>query len=180
MKRTLIPALLALLAVVLAAGCGGGGGNEENASGTTQATVTDTTPATRTDLTETETTATETQATDTNGTDFASSANCREFAQLAAKLQTSFSGSGSDLEETKKLLDAFADKAPQEIRDDFRVIADYWTKIVEVLKGVNLQSGKPPSPEVLKKLQKVQNDIDQAKLQRASQNISNWATNNCR
>jgi pyruvate/2-oxoglutarate dehydrogenase complex dihydrolipoamide acyltransferase (E2) component len=174
MKRTLIPALLALLAVVLAAGCGGGG-SKENASGTTEATVTATTPATPTEVTETETTATE-----TTGTNFASTANCREFAELAAKLQTSFSGTGGDLEETKKLLDAYAEKAPEEIRDDFRVIADYWTKIVEVLKGVNLQSGTPPSPEVLKKLQKVQNEIDQAKLQRANQNISNWANKNCR
>jgi hypothetical protein len=183
MRRTRIPALLlvllVLLAVVVAAGCGGGG-SDENASGTTEATVTETTPATRTDLTDTDTTATETTATDTDGTDFATSENCREFAQLASKLQTSLTGTGSDLEDTKKLLDEFADKAPEEIRDDFRVIAEYWTKIVEALKGVDLQSGQPPSPEALQKLQDVQNEIDQARLQQASTNIANWANENCR
>jgi hypothetical protein len=169
MRRTLIPVLLlALVAAVLAAGCGGGG--NEKAS--------DTEPAI-TETTETETEATETEAT-TNVDDFASSKNCREFAELSAKLQNAFSGTGSDLEETKKLLDAYAEKAPEEIRDDFRVIANFWAKMVDALEGVDLQSGTPPSPEALERLQKVQTEIDQQRLQQASQNISNWVQKNCR
>jgi hypothetical protein len=182
MRRTLIPALLlALLAIVLAAGCGGGG--SENTADTEPAT-TETLDRT---ATETETTATETEATETEATDtdadvdeFASSKNCREFAQLTATLERAFSGADTDLERTKKLLDAYAEKAPEEIRDDFRVYADYWSKIVEALRGVDLQAGQPPSPEVLQRLQQVQTEIDPMRLQQAGQNIANWAQRNCR
>jgi hypothetical protein len=173
--------------VFAAAGCGG---DDESASGDT--TITETTTTEDTETTETETTETETTETETTededtdttetsalGDDFATSENCREFAEIGSRLSEAFTGTGAgDLDEAS---DAFAEltaAAPAEIKDDFQVIADAYNKLADALQGVDLSSTNP-DPQALAKLTQISQELDQAKLTQASTNIATWAQENC-
>jgi len=104
----------------------------------------------------------------------------RELVELGSKLTQALGGTaGDDIETTKRFLKEFADRAPEEIRDDFKVIADAYAKIIDALGGLNLKPGETPSPEAILKLQQIGNEIDQARLQQASENIQRWANENC-
>jgi hypothetical protein len=86
---------------------------------------------------------------------------------------------GSETEEAAEALENFADEAPEEIRDDFGVLADAYSKIAEALEGVDLTSGETPPPDVLEKLQQLSSEIDTARVTEASNNISAWTQENC-
>jgi hypothetical protein len=168
-------ALAAVGALLLAAAACGGGGNKSAAQ--TQAAATTTQETATTDTTATEPATTQ---TDTSAPDFASAANCREFAALGAKVSQALGGAGgSNIQNTKQLMNEFADKAPGEIRDDFKVIADAYGKIADALKDVNLKPGAQPSAEAIAKLQKLGQEIDQPRLQKANTNITAWVQKNC-
>jgi hypothetical protein len=168
--------------VFAAAGCGG---DDESASGDTTTTETTTTEDTETtETTTTETTETEdTDTTDTTETgdlgDFATSENCAEFAEIGSRISEAFTGTGAgDLDEAS---DAFAEltaAAPDEIKDDFQVIADAYNKLADALQGVDITSTNP-DPEALAKLTQISQELDQAALTTASTNISTWAQENC-
>jgi hypothetical protein len=189
MARRLVPLLVIASFALLVFAFAGCGGDDESASGdttTTETTTTDT-ETTETETTETETTETETtedEDTDTTetsalGDDFATSENCREFAEVGSRLSEAFTGAGStDLDEAS---DAFAEltaAAPDEIKDDFQVIADAYNKLADALQGVDLSSTNP-DPQALAKLTQISQELDQAKLTQASTNISKWAQENC-
>ncbi len=193
MARRLVPLLVIASFALLVFAFAGCGGDDNGASGdttttettTTETTTTeDTTTDTETTETETETTTTEDEDTDTTetsalGDDFATSENCREFAEVGSRLSEAFTGAGStDLDEAS---DAFAEltaSAPAEIKDDFQVIADAYNKLADALQGVDLSSTNP-DPQALAKLAQASQELDQAKLTQASTNISTWAQENC-
>jgi len=169
----------------------------------TTATETDTeetteteTDATETDAmaTDTDATATQTDATDTDmaGTTsdedsstvdtsaVASADDCRDLGNLSTELGNAFGGTpSSDTKKYAEFMQAFADRAPEEIRDDFQVIADFYEKWVDAMGDADFSSGKTPTPEQLSKLMDVVKNIDQAKLTAASTNIATWVTQNC-
>jgi hypothetical protein len=203
MRRTSIAVLGTMLIAALAlvaAGCGGGGKKTAattttaaatteaaaTAAATTEAATTEaaTTEATTTEAATTEAATTEAATTETTATSdlakIASAANCKELADLGQKFSSAFSGaaSGQDLKKQAELLKEFADKTPEDIRPAFQVVADYFTKLVGVVG--NIKSGQTPDPETLAKLQKLSTEVDSAKLQQASQNITAWVTKNCR
>jgi hypothetical protein len=184
----LVLTLIAALALV-AAGCGGGSKN--TAATTTEATTTEaatteaaTTEATTTEAVTTEATTTEaatTEATTTTGlSGLASTGNCRELTNLAKKYQTAFSGAGqgADLKKAAAAMQEFAKKAPGDIKADFQVVADYFSKIAEATGS--LKPGKTPDAATAAKLQKLATEIDQTKLTQASQNITAWVQKNCK
>lgn len=159
--------VLAVL-VLVAAGCGGG---KKNTAATTAPATT--APAT----TEAATT---TAATSTSGLPgIASAANCKELADLGAKFSQAIGGS-ADSQDTKKvaqLLQEFAAKTPPDIRPDFKVVADAFSKIADAVG--NDTAGATPDATMLAKLQQLASEIDTAKLTQASQNISAWVQKNC-
>ena len=53
----------------------------------------------------------------------------------------------------KTAFDEHAAAAPEEIKDDLQVIADYLAKVADALEGLDFPSGQPPSPEALAKSQ---------------------------
>ncbi len=187
-KLVLVLALTLLAATVLAAsGCGGG---KKNAAATEAATTTEAaaTEAAATETSTTEETTTHATATETSTTEetttsaasgIASAKNCKDFADLGQKFSNAFGGSasGSDLKKQASLFQEFADKAPSEIRSDFKTLADYFSKIAEV--AGNIKVGQTPDAATIAKLQKLSTGIDQAKLTQASQHIAAWATKNC-
>lgn len=184
MRRTWIRAsALIVLAVLLlvAAGCGGGG----KKSAATTAAAPATTEAMTTEAMTTEAATTEamtTQAATTKAPDLsglASSANCKQLANLGAKYSQAFSGAANanDLKRTGQLLEEFASKTPSDIRPDFKVVADAYSKVAGVIG--NLKPGTVPDAATLAKLQKAVAGLDQAKLTQASQHIATWVTQNC-
>ena len=157
--------LLAAFALV-AAGCGGDDGGDSASSDTT---------VVETDATETET---ETD-TDTDSGGGVLEGECAEFAGLSAKLSQALGGTSGDLESATGVFDELADQVPDEIRDDYEVLAENFSKLAEALKDVDLSAGATPSPEDLAKIQEVTQSLDSAEVQEASQNIEAWASENC-
>jgi hypothetical protein len=169
-------ALVALAALTLAAaGCGGGG---KNGSGTTA-------PPATTSTTATATRATTTRATTTAGSTassfagIASAADCRSLVGLSEKFASAVGGSADNVDTKKvsQLLQQFAEKAPSEVRPDFKVLADDYSKIADAVG--NLKTGATPDAATLGKLQKLATQIDSAKLAQASQHITAWLRKNC-
>ena len=169
--RRIAALLIAVLALV-AAGCGGSSSDEASSD-------TETTVATETTTPE-ETTAT----TDDSGTstdiDLGNlSGECKQFAGISSKLAQSLSGQDANMEDAAKAFADIADQVPDEIKDDYQVIAENFAKIAEALKGVDLTSGQTPSPEALAKLQELSKTMDSAEVQQASQHIEAWVSEHC-
>ena len=156
--------LLAVLALA-AAGCGGDDDGDE-AAGTTETAIVE----------ETETTDDDSTTTEAGG---ALGGECAEFAGLSAKLSQALGGTSGDLESATGVFDELADQVPDEIRDDYQVLAENFSKLAEALKDVDLSAGATPSPEDLAKIQEVTQSLDSAEVQEASQNIEAWASENC-
>jgi hypothetical protein len=174
--RRIAALLIAVLALV-AAGCGGSSSDE--ASSDTETTVA--TETTTDDMTATEdTTATTDDSETSTDIDLGNlSGECAQFAGISSKLAQSLSGQDANIEDAAKAFDDIADKVPDEIKDDYRVIAENFSKIAEALKGVDLSSGQAPSPEALAKLQELSASMDSAEVQQASQHIEAWVQEHC-
>lgn len=175
MSRTAFKVFLvaAMGAALLAFAAACGGGDDDEATADTAAAVT-------TAAEEIEEAATTEEESSSGGTDMASAENCKELGEIGAKVSAALgSGGSADTEKTKEFLDEFADKAPEEIRDDFQIIADAYGKIVEALGDVNVAAGETPGPEALAKLQALATEIDQEELTQANNNITAWVTENC-
>jgi hypothetical protein len=182
MRRIVVKALVVATIgafVLAAAGCGGG---DDESAADTQAAVAATTDSGDAMTVETESEAETTgESEEEPELDFASTENCRELAELGVKVSTALSGAGdSSVEDTKKFLDAFADDAPEEIRDDFRVVAEAYAKIADALADVDVSPGETPSAEDAAKLQQVASEIDQPALEQANTNITTWVNENCK
>jgi hypothetical protein len=163
-------ALTLAAVVILAAGCGGGG--NKSATTTTQAATTTKAAAT--------TAATTTNAAAAALSGLATTANCKQLADLSNEFSTALQGTDSkDVKKTATLLKQFADKTPSEIRPDFETVAADYAKIADALQGVNVKSGSVPDAKALLKLQKLATSIDTTKLAKAATNIGTWAQKNC-
>ena len=185
MRRTpmLVLALLAAL-VLLAAGCGGGGNKSAatTEAATTEATTTEqatTEAATTTEETTTEEATTEAATTTSPLGNLVASGKCKDLANLSQKYASAFSGTGGgqDLKKTAEIVQDFAKNAPSDIKADFQVVADYLSKIADVMG--NFKPGQTPDADTIQKLQKLSTEVDQAKLTAASQHISAWVQKNC-
>lgn len=196
--RVLATTLFVALAIV-AAGCGGSSSTGASGETTEQATgrsdtatqgtdtgsegTTETTETTKTDVTTTEDTAT-TPAPDENAlADILGSEECASLIGISSAFAQAAGGAGEGLEQSQKLFEEFAAKAPEDIRDDFAVIAEAWTAIVEVYADAGISAGEPPDAEAIAKLQQASEELgrklDDVKFQEASQNISTWVADNC-
>ena len=175
MRRTVTRAiLLAALAALLltAAACGG---DDDESAASTQAPA----AAATTDSSDAAETTSESEE-DSDAPNAVESEECRELVGLGAKVTEALGGAaGGDVEDTQEFLDAYADEAPEEIRDDFKVIAEAYGKIAEALERVDVSSGAQPDPEALAKLQALASELDQPRLEEANENITAWVNENC-
>ena len=123
--------------------------------------------------------ATTTQATKTTALGgLATAGNCKELQDLSTKLQGVFSSTNpnaSDIKKEAQVLSEFADKAPSEVRADFKTVAAFVSKVADIYG--NVKPGQVPDAATLQKLQGLQTDAQ--KVSTAGQNIAAWATKNC-
>jgi hypothetical protein len=189
MRRTKFTAFAVMLvaALTLAAGCGGSSKNSAatTEAATTEATTTEeatteeaTTGAATTEETTTEAATTEATTTSALG-GLATSGNCKELQDLSTKLQGVFSSTNpnaSDIKKEAQVLSDFADKAPSEVKDDFKTVAAFVSKVADIYG--NVSPGKAPDAATLQKLQGLQTDAQ--KVSTAGQNIAAWAAKNCK
>jgi hypothetical protein len=174
MRRTAVRAVvLAAIGALLLTAAGCGGDDDESAAGDQAPTVT--AQATTESASDAEAAETE-QA----GSDFASSANCQKLLTLMANVSGALAGTGSfDVEQTRRTIDAYAETAPEEIRGDFRVVAEAYAKIADALGDIKIAPGETPSPEALQRLQEVASELDQEAVTTANTNITAWVAKNC-
>jgi hypothetical protein len=174
--RVLVACVVALLVV----SCGGESGGEDTT--TTQATgvETTTTPA-----------APEDSEGDTGDAgslgDF--STVCLEATQAMAEAASSystglteaFSGTLDDeaLQAAADQLQAMSDAAPDEIKDDFRMIADALAAFYTAFGEIGYQPGATPTPEQAEQLAALAEAFDNDAFDEASQNIEAWFEGNC-
>jgi hypothetical protein len=179
MRRTKFTAFAVMLlaALALAAGCGG---SSKNSAATTEAATTEATTTEEATTEETTTEAATTEATTTSALGgLATSGNCKELQDLSTKLQGVFSSTNpnaSDIKKEAQVLSDFADKAPSEVKDDFKTVAAFVSKVADIYGNVN--PGQAPDAATLQKLQGLQTDAQ--KVSTAGQHIATWAAKNCK
>jgi len=166
--------VLLIAAALAVAGCGGGSKSSAPAPVTvvpTTSATTTTSPATHEPTT--------TVAPGGTG----SLKNCgslTSFGQEFAKALAAGSTSGTaGLKSQADTFKAFADKAPDAIRGDMKIIADAIGKYAEALKGVDLKAGQAPSAEVIAKLTAASKEFNQPAVSAAGQHISTWVGSHC-
>jgi hypothetical protein len=100
----------------------------------------------------------------------------------ASAVPESLSGQGDDdLETSLDQLNAFADAAPEEIRDDLRTVYEGYARVVEALQdaGFDPESGEIPDADALAELQAIGEELDNAEFQEAAENVSTWFEEEC-
>ena len=187
MKLVGVAAVIASLAFVVA-GCGGSSDSGSNAAADTAATETSastddmSTETTSTDTTSADTTSTGTSSTDTNSMT-GLSGECKSLAEASQKFSEASAkvgqSGGNDLGATADAFEELAAAAPDELKDDFRVLADVMKQYAEVLKDVDLKAGEVPSADQVAKLAKLGQSLGAQKVQKASAAIATWTTEHC-
>ena len=165
--RVLTIAVVLVLAL-MGAGCGGG----DEASSDTDTVVSE---ETTTDETTTEETTTDTDTSGTLATD-----ECRDLVEASTEFTNALGAAGTgDLQDVSALFDQLAERAPEEIRADIRVLGEAYASYADALGDINVEPGQTPDPEDLQRLQQALASVDQQKVTAASERLSAWAQANC-
>ena len=88
-------------------------------------------------------------------------------------------GTNDDLDATAKAYKAFADNAPDELKDDFETLAGVIGEYASAIGDLDLKAGETPSPSQIAKLVALSRSFNSADVQEASAAISSWTTENC-
>lgn len=76
-------------------------------------------------------------------------------------------------------LEAMAEAAPQEIREDFRVVAKELGNFYEALAEIGIESGQTPTADQIAELSTLAEVIDEEAFNEASDAIDAWFEENC-
>jgi hypothetical protein len=112
-------------------------------------------------------------------------ARCAEvtaaMAAAANAVPQAFSGGGADLEASVEQLEAFAEAAPEEIRDDLLTIAEGYAKVIQAFADADFDptSGEAPPPEVIAALEEATQQIDSGEFQAAADRVNAWFEEEC-
>jgi hypothetical protein len=185
MRFSLARVVLVGLALVLVVACGGDAGDDGDTSTTTvgepNTTAAEETP---------DTTAADpgVDSGDSSG-DGVLGTVCLEATQAMAAAINAYStgmagamGGNLDdqsLQESAAQLQAMADAAPDEIKDDLDVIATELEGFYTALAESGYEPGVAPTPEQMAQLSALAEVIDQEAFDEASDNINEWFEANC-
>jgi len=168
-----LPIAVAVAAFALVgAGCGG---DEESSADTDTVVATDTSATDETTTDETTTEETETE-TDISGIP---SADCLQAVSAFGVLAQAAAGAGGDADESLQTFQAFADSAPDEVRDDLQVLASGYAEYIRTLSELGLEQGEVPNADQIAALEKASEKFNTSEFQAASQNWDAWIADNC-
>ena len=172
---TIVVAVLGLAFV----GVGCGGGDDEAADDDATVTITtDTTDTTDTGETTDEGT---TDDGDTSGTGVLTEdclAAVSAFVSLSQAVGAATTGGSSGASEFSDELEEFADKAPAEVQDDIRTLADAYAAFIDELSDLDLQEGQVPSGDQIQALTEASEKLNTPEVTQASENFNTWAQTN--
>jgi hypothetical protein len=99
----------------------------------------------------------------------------------AAAVPQVMSGEVGDLNTSVEQMEAFAQAAPEEIRDDLVTVAQAYSAYAAVLQdsGWDPSSGEAPPPEVTAALTAASQELQNADFVAASDRVQAWFTENC-
>ena len=126
---------------------------------------------------------------DGSGGEFDPNSACIEATQAMSEAMNAY-GTGltgavtgdldtAQLEQAAGQLRALAESSPDEIKDDFTIIADELGEFYTALAESGFQVGQTPSPEQLATLTAVMESVDQQAIETAANNVSAWFEDNC-
>jgi hypothetical protein len=110
------------------------------------------------------------------------SQRCANYASYAGTVGLAMAAAmdpkvAAQLEELKAKMNL--DEAPEEIRDDFKVVTDYARGLGEVLARYPMKAGQY-DPAAMAALGAYTQSVDQAGMTAASENINKWLQVNCK
>lgn len=100
--------------------------------------------------------------------------------ELASKMDAAMAnstGASSDLSSMVSSLEAFTSSVPSAIRDDWKTIVSAFKSYAETTKGIDMNNLTDPA--TIEKLTKAASSMDDAKFQKASENLDAWVAKNC-
>lgn len=178
-----------LICIILAVTLGACGGEvtDDAATGTSAAETATTNSETTT--TAVSATSATTASDDESGDGGMPSGTCIEATQAMAAAMSSYStgmmGAMSGNLDTESLelaagqMEAMAEAAPDEIRDEMRVIAAELAKFYEALAEIDYEAGAVPTPEQSEQLEGLSEAIDQEAFDEAAAVVDLWFQENC-
>jgi hypothetical protein len=156
-------AMTVVVCVVVTAGCGGS--KKKSASPAPSST-----PAATT-------------TTGAGSPKFATSKNCAQLialgTRLAQALQTTSGNAQKRLSNEAKLLQAYANAAPSDVRGDFQTLAAAFNTYMHALLKAGVKPGKVPTAAQIAQIQAAAKAFNTPKLRAAEQHLTAWAQKNC-
>ena len=177
----LLGALVAGLLLALSA-CGGGSGTNKSAGAATasKTTATQRTATSQSPGSQTETTV-PAKTTATAKAPGLPAAECRRLHTLAAKMGQAFTGRtpAADTRAYAAALQRLAKTAPTDMRGDFGVLADAYSKIAAAVAAAYTGTGATPTPDQLKQLADVGSELNTGAINDAASNVNVWLQQTC-
>ena len=127
----------------------------------------------------------QTGSTGGNVTGVFNAAECAQvggaMAAAAGAIPAVMSGGGGDVQSSVDQLQAFVDKAPDEIKGDLATVASGYAAFTQALadSGYDPSSGQPPSAEEAAAIATAASALDTAEFRAASDHVSTWLSQNC-
>jgi hypothetical protein len=114
-----------------------------------------------------------------NGGDASSCADLfNKTEALAAKMDALDTGDmSSDLSAMVRSLESFTSNVPSEIRDDWKTIVSAIKTYADAVSGIDFTN--LTDPDTVSKLEKAASAMDDAKFEKASENLDQWSQKNC-
>jgi len=102
-------------------------------------------------------------------------------AGAAGGMTNAFSGEVDSLEDAVEAMEDYADDAPEEIRDDFRLVADAYAEVVEIIvdSEVDLSGSEVPDEETMAALEEATSGLDSEELEAAAARIQEYFQEEC-
>jgi hypothetical protein len=120
--------------------------------------------------------ATETE-TETSASGSFASGDCLKLSDATSKLGEAAGATGKgaeSLEKSAELYQQLVAEIPEAIRPDVQVVANAYSKYVDAVKDLDLESGKTPSVQDLTKIQQALAAIVTPEVIASSQHIATW------
>ena len=176
--RRIVIAGAALVLMFAVAGCGGSNDAASDVVG--DDTVTEESTATGTSTSAEGSTEELTDTVDSIG---GLSGECSDLVDASqafgAAVASSLGTGDNELGNTADRYKAFAENAPDELKDDFETLADLMADYATALADLDLQAGETPSAAQIAKLATIGQSLSTTEAQEASAAISAWTQENC-